>query len=244
MCTSGRPVSCGRTSRSSRSGGGSGGLAKSFGRKRANLTAVARLAVLVGAAVAIGGVPALLDGPDTRFAPCPGTEEEACARPAGTGAAVRLAYPPGARPVGLPGRVAVVIGTPREGDPAVTGQAALRVAPVSAVPAVLDRLDRPGVVVAGRADAASGLSAAAAPGVDGLVLVDPPADLAPSGPPLEVSALLLVSGAPPRATAGLSVRALVVLRRPGALDPCTRRVLAGFTREPLSPRPDVTDCRG
>ena len=203
-----------------------------------------RLAVLVAAAVAIAGVPALLDGPGTRFTPCPANDGEACARPAGTGAAVRLAYPPGARPVGLPGRGAVGSGTRREGDPAVMGQAALRVAPVSAVPAVLERLDRPGVVVAGRADAPAGLSAAAAPGIDGLVLVDPPADLAPSGPPLQVSALLLVSGTPPRAAAGLSVRALVVLRRPGALDPCTRRVLAGFAREPLSPRPEVTDCRG
>lgn len=203
-----------------------------------------RLAVLVAAAVAIAGVPSVLDGEGTRFTPCPGIDGEACARPAGTGAVLRLAYPPGARPVGLPARVAVVIGAPPEGDPSVTRQAALRVAPVAALPRVLERLDRPGVVLAAGADVPAALSAAAAPGVDGVVLVDPPAGLAPSGPPLEVSALLVVSGAPPPAPEGLSVRPLVVLRRPGDLNACTRRVLAGFTREPLSARPEVTDCRG
>jgi len=79
--------------------------------------------------------------------------------------------------------------------------------------------------------------------VDGLILVDPPATGRVSGPRLEVSTLMVSDRRPPAEVTDLSVRPLVLLRRPGDLNDCVRRVLAGFAREPLSPRPDVTDCR-
>jgi len=209
------------------------------------LTATARLAVALAAALALAGIPALMAGDGVRFAPCAGGGDDACATLVEPDAELRLRHGAGAARVGLPGRLVLPLGAPPEADPSLTRVASLGVVPAGAIPAVLDRIDRPAVVIAAGATAGAAVTVARGAGrVDGVVLVDPgPAALRPDGPPLTVSALVVTSGAPPRALAGLSVRPLVVLRRPGALDRCTRRVLSGFARDPLSPRPEVTDCR-
>lgn len=242
MCTSERPVSFGRTSRSSRSGGGSGGLGTFFDVRQANLTAVTRLSAIIVAALAIAGIPSLISGAETRFRPC-ADGAQACARIAGDGPLMRLQRVPGTRPVGLPDRLAVVFGASPESVPGVLRQAVLRVAAPGDVPRALEVLGRPAVVAGGPGDVTAALDAAGAPGVDGVILVDPEAGGRTPGPRLAVSMLVVASRPPARTLTDRSVRPLVLLRRSGAINDCVRRVLAGFSREPLSPRPDVTDCR-
>lgn len=243
MCTSGRPVSFGRTSRSSRSGGGSGGLGTFFDVRQANLTVVARLGAAVLVALAVAGVPSFIDGPATRFTPCEGSEVQACARLGGDGPPVRLQHAPGTPPTGVPGRLAVVFGAAAEASPEVLRQAVLRTEGPSAVGEALRVLDRPAVVVGGLADTGAVLAAARPGGVDGVMLIDPEAAARLAGPPLPVSLLVVAERPPARAIIAASVRPLVLLRGPGAPNACTRRVVAGFARDPLSPRPAVTDCR-
>ncbi|MFN8122594.1 MAG: hypothetical protein U0237_09210 [Thermoleophilia bacterium] len=194
-----------------------------------------RLGAVVLVALAVAGIPSFITGAGTRFTPCPGAAGEACARIGGDGPPVRLAYVPGARTAVLPARLAVVFGASAETVPEVLRQAVLRVEAAADVPRALESLDRPAIVAGGPGDTGAVFAAARAPGVDGVVLVDPEGTARPPGPPLGVSMLLVAERPPPRALLASSVRPLVLLRRPGVSNDCTRRVLAGFARDPLAP---------
>lgn len=195
----------------------------------------------VVAALAVSAmVPALLGGaPSVRFRPCPEARGASCARV--DGMALRIDRAPGTAPVGVPGRMLAVLGSPPGGAPARTGRATLTVTPAARTPDALALLGRRAAVMAAGADTVPALGMAARAQVDGLILVDPPA-APPAGPPVPVSALVVRTGnaAGPGA---VSVRTLVVRRRSGTPDECTMMAVIAFARDPLTERPALTDCR-